>query len=282
MEIVRCKECKFIYVNPRLISPEAVYWGDADKYYKEAKSIFEDKAVHHRDSNYIEDLNLIYKYKPAGNFLDVGTNVGFFLNKAKKWPGWDLYGVEPSLALSEMARKYFGLNIKTAFLEGAGFKNDFFDIVTMTDVFEHITNPGGILNEAHRILKPNGILFIKVPNGLFNLFKFRMAKLTRTLKNYDIFDSYEHVAHYSGNTLKKMLEKHGFKIAMIKIGSPIQVPVWHKYVGQYYQYRCPWALDCKRKTARSFLYFLSKIEFYFLRGNIGYLAPNIIIIGKKF
>lgn len=279
--IVRCKNCGLIYVNPRLKNPEGVYWGDAEKYLKEAKLIFEGKATHHRDPNYLDDLEFIRHYKPSGNFLDVGTNMGFFLRNAKRWEGWNLFGVEPSPSLSEIARRHFGLNIKTAFLEDAGFESGFFDIITMTDVFEHITDPGKILDEAARIIKPDGILFIKVPNGLFNLFKFRIAKLTGRLKDYDIFDSYEHVVHYSAGTIKKMLEKHNFRILRIKIGRPIQLPVWHQYVGRYYQYPTPWKMDYKRQTARTLLYLLSKVEFYLSGGNIGYLAPNIMLVAKK-
>jgi len=279
--IVRCKDCNLIYANPRLKDPEGVYWGDAEKYFKEARLIFEGKASHHRDKNYLDDLKLIRRYKPAGNFLDVGTNMGFFLRNAKRWNGWNLYGVEPSPSLSEMARTYFGLNVKTSLLEDAGFENEFFDVVTMTDVFEHITEPGRILTEVRRILKPEGILFIKVPNGLFNLFKLRIARLSGRLENYDIFDSYEHVVHYSGETIKQMLEKHNFRAVRIKIGKPIQLPVWHNYVGHYYQYPSPWRLDYKRQAARSLLYFLSMIEFYLAGKNIGYLAPNIIIVAKK-
>ena len=279
--IVQCMDCGLLYVNPRLTNPEEVYHGDAEKYFKEAKLIFEGKSPHHRDPNYLEDLKLIHQYKPTGNFLDVGTNMGFFLRNAKRWGGWNLYGVEPSPSLSDMARKYFGLNVKTAFLEDAKFESEFFDVVTMTDVFEHITEPEKILNEVRRILKPDGILFIKVPNGLFNLFKFKMAEWMGKLKNYDIFDSYEHVVHYSDSTLKKMLEKYGFKVTEVKIGKTIQLPVWHNYVGHYYQYPSPWCLDFKRQTGRSLLYFLSKIEFYLLGKRIGYLAPNIIAVANK-
>lgn len=278
--IVRCSNCGLLYVNPRLRNPEKIYWGDADKYLEEARLIFEGKAKHHRDPNYQADLKAISNYKPSGNFLDIGTNMGFFLRNARG-RGWNLYGVEPSPTLSEMARKYFGLNVKTAFLQQAGFNDSFFDIVTMTDVFEHLTKPEEVLNEVHRILRPDGIVFIKVPNGLFNLFKFYSARLTGRLKNYDIFDSYEHVVHYSQKTLRLMLEKHGFKIIKISIGRPIQLSAWHKYVGQYYQYPNPWCLDCKRQTVRSLLYLLSKGEFYLYGKNVGYLAPNIVAIVRK-
>ncbi|MFH1508137.1 MAG: class I SAM-dependent methyltransferase [Candidatus Omnitrophota bacterium] len=278
--IVRCVKCSLIYVNPRLKEPEKVYWGDAEKYFTEARLIFEGKAGHHRDPNYSADLALIHKYKPAGNFLDVGTNMGFFLRKAKGM-GWDLYGVEPSPSLSELARKYFGLNIQTAFLENSGFKDSFFDVVTMTDVFEHLTEPKKILAEARRILKPEGIIFIKVPNGLFNLFKLSSARLTGRLKDYDIFDSYEHVVHYSQSTLDAMLKQCGFKALDFSIGKPIQLPVWHKFVGQYYQYPSPLPLDLKRQTTRNLFFILSVIEQKIRLNRIGYLAPNIIVVARK-
>lgn len=290
--IVQCRVCNLIYVTPRLKNPEDVYWGDAKKYFEEGRLIFEGKAKHHRDPNYIEDLKLIYRYKPGGNFLDIGTNMGFFLRNAKSWnrgkrqgknlhPFWNIYGVEPSPSLSEIARKYFGLNVKTAFLEDAGFENNFFDVVTMTDVFEHITDPSKMLSEVYKILKPDGILFIKVPNGYFNLFKFYMAKVTGRLGNYDLFDSYEHVVHYSEKTLCNMLEKNRFSIKKIKIGKPIQLPVWHNYIGYYYQYSSPWRLDYKRQSARTLFYLLSIIEYKIRWNRIGYLAPNIIAIVEK-
>jgi len=278
--IVRCVNCGLIYVNPRLKEPEKVYWGDADKYLKEAKLIFEGQLKHHRDPNYLQDLKLIRRYKPSGNFLDVGTNMGFFLRNARGH-NWNLYGVEPSPSLSSLARERFGLNVKTAFLEEAGFENNFFDIVSMTDVFEHISQPKKILSEVRRILKPDGVFFIKVPNGHFNLFKLRLARLMGKLKNYDLFDSYEHLVHYSHATLQKMLNLCGFKMIKACVGRPIQLPVWHNYVGAYYQYPCPWSLDFKRQSGRILLYYLSLIEFKLRLNRTGYLAPNIITIAKK-
>lgn len=278
--VVRCLGCGLIYVSPRLKEPQKVYWGEEDKYIDEARLIFEGKAFHHRDPNYEEDISFIRRYKQNGNFLDIGTNMGFFLRKARGL-GWNLYGVEPSASLSHIARKYFGLNIKTAYLEEARFTDAFFDVVTMTDVFEHITEPLNMLSEVRRILKPDGILFIKVPNGRFNLFKFYLAKFLNKLSAYDIFDSYEHVVHYSDKTIDRMLKKSGFKVKKFFIGKPIQLPVWHNYVGSYYQYPAPWRLDFKRQSARNLLYIFSLLEHKLRLNRIGFLAPNIICVAQK-
>ena len=278
--IVRCKNCGLVYTNPMVKEPEKNYWGDEKKYFEEARLIFEGKGKSHRDVNYIDDLKMIERFKPTGNFLDIGTNMGMFLRHTRG-KRWDVTGIEPSPSLSQMARKYFGLNIKTSYLNEAGFKDESFDIVTMTDVFEHIEEPKKMLGDIKRVLKRSGILFIKVPNGRYNLLKLGLAKMTGRLKDYDIFDSYEHLTHFSHDTLKKMLEWCGFKIKKIYIGRPIQLPAWHKYVGHYYQYPSPWFMDWKNHTLRSLFYWISRIERVLRLGNIGYFAPNVTLIAEK-
>ena len=277
--VVRCKRCGLLFTNPRLKDPGKVYWGDPGKYFEEARMIFNGTAEHHRDPNYLSDLSVIEKFKPEGNFLDLGTNMGFFLRhtRGKKW---NVVGVEPSPSLSEMARSHFGLTVKTGYLEDAGFENDFFDIVTMTDVFEHISEPKLLLAGIKKIIKPDGILFIKVPNGNFSLLKLRLARASGRLSQHDIFDSYEHVVHYSPLALKSMLEGAGFIVKKFYIGRPIQLPAWHKLVGQYYQYPSPWFLDSKNHTLRELFYWVSRVEYLLRGGKIGYFASNIIAIAE--
>lgn len=57
--ISKCLSCSLIYTCPRIKAPEQVYWGDAEKYYAEARLIFEGKATHHRDPNYLEELQFL-------------------------------------------------------------------------------------------------------------------------------------------------------------------------------------------------------------------------------
>ncbi len=278
--VVKCPSCELIYVSPRLQNPEHVYWGEAEKYTEEARLIFAGRAAHHRDLNYLHDLAIIERYKPTGHFLDIGTNMGFFLRHTRN-RSWTAIGVEPSVSLAELARKHFDLDVRTCFLQDAKFPNGHFDVVTMTDVFEHISHPRAMLSEIRRVLKSDGILFIKVPNGLFNVLKLRVLRRLGRLGMLDIFDSYEHVVHYSSSTLRKMLESEGFKVRKQLIAPPIQIPVWHHFVGQYYQYPSPWALDWKRQTARTITYYASRLESLAMGGKVGSLAPNIVVVAEK-
>ena len=63
------------------------------------------------------------------------------------------------------------------------FPDGSFENVTALDVLEHVQNPKLAINEAHRVLKPNGILVIVDPNDdvLFwaRIFAFRIREAIR-------------------------------------------------------------------------------------------------------
>ena len=278
--VVQCQRCKLIYINPRLKHPEQVYWGDKKKYEEEAHLIFTEQASHHRDKNYLNDLKTISKYKPKGKFLDIGTNMGSFLRLARG-KQWELIGIEPSTPLCEIAREKFNLNIINDFVENISFAPQTFDIITMTDVFEHLSNPKNLLKHIHPWLKEDGILFIKVPNAKFNLLKFWIVEKTLGRPSDLTFDSYEHVVHYTHQTLKLMLNQCGFKPLKPQTSYPVQLPVWHQYVGHYYQYPSPLFLDWKKYLSRHLLYCLALIENK-LFNTIGYCSQNIVVIAKKY
>ena len=273
LRIVSCKKCDLVRVNPRLHHPDEVYHGNVDIYREEFRMILSGRAAHHRDWNYLRDIELVRSLKPSGNWLDVGTNSGSFLRLARN-QSWKLTGVEPSEKLAKLAREWWGLEIVNSFLESANLPEHHFDIITLTDVFEHVVNPQDLLKAAKRFLKPDGILFIKVPNEKFNLLKYKARSLLGKPTGND-YDAYEHVCHYNHDTLAKMMEKNGFTPERIFVETHVQIPIWHKLTGHYYQHETPWRLDWRTQSARTFCYHAAKLEQLLRLGNVGYLAPNI-------
>lgn len=276
--VKRCAECALIYTSPRIKDPEKVYWGDADKYVAEARLIFSGKASHHRDPNYREELELIEQHVPQkGRFLDVGCNMGMLLRLARA-RGWEAVGVEPSPALHGIATEKFGLSVHNCFLdEVPANEAASFDVVALSDVFEHVTEPRELLQSARRLLKPDGLLFVKVPNARWNILKQRLAERFGRVPTYGIWDSYEHVVHYTDQTLRAMLESGGFEPRLITFARPIQIPVWHHYVGQYYQYPSPWVLHPKPFLGRELAHALGRVESRLTR-RVGYCAQNLVAL----
>ena len=202
--VVRCDVCRLIYTSPRLRSPERIYWGDPDLYYAEARLIFEGKAAHHRDPNYLGELATIERYQQRGRLLDVGCNMGMLLRLAREG-GWEAVGIEPSPALAGLAEKW-GAKVYNCFLaEIPEEEHGSFDVVALSDVFEHIAQPLTFLKEASRLLKPPGVLYVKVPNARWNILKQRALSMLGYRPRQGLWDSYEHVVHYTEETLRRML-----------------------------------------------------------------------------
>ncbi len=275
LEVVKCKQCDLIYTNPRARDAQENYFGDKKVFYEEARLIFNGKRTHHRDRNYENQVAGIQKYKKSGNLLDVGAGMGFFLKKARD-AGFDVQGVEPSPALSQIAEERWELKMHNGFLEDIELPKNYFDVISLIDVFEHVTHPKELLSLSYELLKPDGIMAIKVPNADYNLFKKQLSRGS----NRDVWDCREHVVHYTPRTLRKMIESKGYKVLSASIPLPVHLPIWENLVGHYYQYPSPYILDWKRIALRNLFYHLGRMEFT-LRGKTRFGPDLMFIIAKK-
>ncbi|PLW79489.1 hypothetical protein C0585_07605 [Candidatus Woesearchaeota archaeon] len=116
---------------------------------------------------------LVYNWIPkkVNNLLDAGCNFGYatyhFKNKCE-----NCFGFDPSVNDINKAKKLFNnINFQVSFMEKTNYNSDFFDVIILADVFEHVKDEIKSLNEIYRILKDKGTLIITVPHkGLFSIF----------------------------------------------------------------------------------------------------------------
>ena len=197
--VVKCRECGFVYVNPREL--ERQWWGAprALDEYLDLISI--------RRRAYTDRLNKIEQYKKKGRLLDIGCYIGTFLNIAKQ-NGWQCYGVEPSPTICAYAKKTYGLDIFPGFLHQARFQDCFFDVITMFHVLEHTSSPTNELREIRRMLKPDGLLIIEVPNI--------DHPLHRLIKGSQLLFVPGHYYYFSPQTLSKLLNKEKFEVMNVE------------------------------------------------------------------
>jgi 2-polyprenyl-3-methyl-5-hydroxy-6-metoxy-1,4-benzoquinol methylase len=153
---------------------------------------------------FIDRLNDIRKYKSAGKLLDVGCSVGTFLNVARE-NGWDVYGIDINAVAVRHCKNVLGLKVKNTSLRPGIFPDNFFDVVIMSDLIEHVSDPIKVLTFSEKILKKGGILYIVTPN-----IDSLVAKLTRW--RWQGIKPNEHLYYFSPRTMKKALNKAGFSI----------------------------------------------------------------------
>lgn len=141
--------------------------------------------------------------------LDVGCGAGAWLVK-KAFDGWgNLYGCDPFL---EHDRHYGSRvsirNCSIHEVEGDGT----FDVIRMSDSFEHMTDPLEVLKSARRLLKPGGTLYMTIPtypNVAFEHFGPHWYQL----------DAPRHIFLHSRQSLEWLSKESGLAISGVRYNS---------------------------------------------------------------
>jgi SAM-dependent methyltransferase len=148
--------------------------------------------------------------------LDVGCGKGHFL--ARLDPNhYERYGLEPSPPLAEQARKVVGPErVQACTLAQADYPSDFFDIVTLWAVIEHVPLPGALVADIHRVLKPGGLFLLFTPNfdSLFTRVARAMLACSggRVRKPLSRFLNTSHILGFSLKSLGQLLARQGFEV----------------------------------------------------------------------
>jgi 2-polyprenyl-3-methyl-5-hydroxy-6-metoxy-1,4-benzoquinol methylase len=160
----------------------------------------------------------IYSAKKSGRILDIGCGCyPLFLittDFAEKY-GLDK-NIEPSVANKMEKQGIVLINHYIEKEEKLPFKENFFDVVSMLAVFEHIEpeNLVGIHKEIHRILKPGGMYVMTTPAiWTDGLLKF-LAKL-HLISNISIS---EHKNSYNHSMISSILQEAHFEKNRLQFG----------------------------------------------------------------
>lgn len=203
--LVRCCGCGLIYLDPQpCFSP-----GELEQMY--SGGYFRSYGVGMGES-YGYRLAQIEEFKAQGSMLEVGCGDGGFLETAQA-RGWETAGVDVSAyAVSAAASK--GVRAVQGTLGRAGFPVHSFDAAVCADVLEHAADPAELLRQAHRVLKPQGILYISLPNIASVHYRLMGAACRFNHRNYFLLPY--HVYHFSPATLERLCSRCGFRIARFR------------------------------------------------------------------
>ncbi|MDT8375309.1 MAG: class I SAM-dependent methyltransferase [Mariprofundaceae bacterium] len=144
-------------------------------------------------------------------FLDVGCSSGSVLNVARQC-GFNIHGVEPAARAAETARQIPGAEVFNGFLHQADYPDNHFDIITLFEVIEHLTDPISLIKEIGRILKPGGLLLI----GTGNAGSWTVSALGSRWEYFDIRLHGGHISFFTPESISILAKKSGLKLSAIK------------------------------------------------------------------
>jgi SAM-dependent methyltransferase len=154
----------------------------------------------------VRNFMVVVPKEKKGRLLDIGCGSGEFLYQMRSF-GWKVYGVEISREAADAGNKK-GLNIFCGELGGADFPDSFFDVVVLSQTFEHVYSPGAYLEQIYRLLKEEGLLIIGVPN--IDCLEGQIFG-----QNWHLLDVPTHLHFFTVHSLRRYLEKYGFGVEKI-------------------------------------------------------------------
>lgn len=208
-QIVQCNSCGFKFTNPR---PEP---SDLGKYYKSEdyvshsntkKGFINSTYQSVRKYTLLKKLQLISNYYKTGKILDIGCGTGEFLNTCKS-AKWETVGIEPDDDARNMAIKNYGLDVRTED-DLQNLHDESFHIISMWHVLEHVPELNERVEELKRLIKPNGIIIIAVPNC-----DSLDAKIYK--ENWAAYDVPRHLYHFTPKDMETLFRNHGLKVFRI-------------------------------------------------------------------
>jgi 2-polyprenyl-3-methyl-5-hydroxy-6-metoxy-1,4-benzoquinol methylase len=212
-DVVRCRECGLVYLNPRpdVAELSTIY---PVNYYSYNQKVLRDQANPHSmlhklryqgfEAKIRRSLSLCNRKNAQFSVLDIGCGDGHTLDLYARHPGVNTYGVDFNVTALELARNN-GHTVYAGSFETVDLPSKFFDLVTATHVIEHVEDPRQFLIKVHSVLRSDGILWLETPNiGSIDAKWFRS-------KHWGGYHFPRHWFFFSRDTLTSLAASAGFE-----------------------------------------------------------------------
>ncbi|MEM7467081.1 MAG: class I SAM-dependent methyltransferase [Pseudomonadota bacterium] len=199
-DFVVCDSCGLMLINPRpaMQLVKETYDQDYSEHY-----IQKAEKKLKRCANWVARVKK--QFQPTGRWLDVGCSAGFVV-KAAEQAGFDAYGVELERAAVNYASEHLNLSqVRAGTLEEQQYPDNYFDVISMYDVIEHVPNLNSIVAELKRLLRADGVIEIRTPD----LGHWQTPKV---LSNWKEVKPSEHLYYFDKRTLVQLFSNHQLRL----------------------------------------------------------------------
>lgn len=204
-DIVKCPACGLVYADTSVENPGSLY---DETYFSDGEYVdyLADRGLREKNARCL--LRGIRPHVPSGSLLECGCAYGFFLDVARQY--WKVRGVEICGQAAGYAREVLGLSAETGDVEGFLERtSETFDVACFWDVIEHLTHPGRVLRETHRILNEGGVVCLTTGD-----IGSPWARLRG--RRWRLLHPPTHLCYFSEEWFRRCLPEMGFEVVSVR------------------------------------------------------------------
>ncbi len=183
-------------------------------------------SSHMKIINFLKSLEIKNKIK----ILDIGCSKGFMAENLMSY-NFEFYGIDINKEDVKFAKKYYKkIKIIDIDNENLPYKNNFFDIIIMGDIIEHLKEPLKALKNIKNLLKRNGIIIISTPNIANIYIRFNLLCGNFEYTDRGILDK-THLRFFTLKTFRQLVKESHLKIINENF-TPIPLPMINNVFSQ--------------------------------------------------
>ncbi len=153
-----------------------------------------------------ERINRIRKFlNKKMKLLEIGCSTGMFLFQVKKYVR-EIIGIDYDSKAAGFASKICGCPVFNINIEETGLSEQTFDIICVFQTLEHVKNPLEFLMRVKKYLKPEGMIYIEVPN-----LQDALIHAYNLPNHYNFYFHSAHLWYFSAKSLNILMKEAGFK-----------------------------------------------------------------------
>jgi len=208
--ITGCQKCNLRFTNPKPSESEIMRYYDSANYISHSdstKGFIGQIYKRARGITILQKSLFVKRLVKQGKLLDIGCGTGDFLYHMQRRK-FCVTGIEPNINARDSAVSKYQLDVRDEDSIN-NFERNYFDVITLWHVLEHVHFLNERLEQIHKILKSEGYLFVAVPN-------FNSKDCNHYGKYWAAYDVPRHLYHFNLSSLPEAVGRFGFKLINIK------------------------------------------------------------------
>jgi 2-polyprenyl-3-methyl-5-hydroxy-6-metoxy-1,4-benzoquinol methylase len=206
--VVQCRACGTVLRNPRPTEVEL-----ARRYRRDRYGIRTLEQLLQSERDFFRGKATAATLPAKARVLEIGSFVGAFLQASKEM-GWNAAGVDIGEETREFCLEH-GLDVVRDLMEIDGA----FDGAFVWNTFDQLADPRQMLRLLRSRLRENGLLVLRIPNGLFEqvalqLRRSRGERVTMAMA-YNNFVTFPYLVGYTPDSISRLLDQEGFVVERI-------------------------------------------------------------------
>ena len=198
----RCTNCGLVYVSPRLKRHL-----ELQKNYGTG-TMGEEQLTPAQTKRLKKAVAQIEPWRQLNRFLDIGPGRGWYMDAAAE-AGWETWAVEVNTTALSYLKKLVSSRIMAVPAEEFESPENFFDVVRLSDVIEHLTSPRRVVERIFRSLRPGGLLELSTTN-------FASLSMMINGPQWMYLNGTDHIILFDPQTMNRLLMQTGFQHIQIR------------------------------------------------------------------